>query len=43
MQKLWVEAYRPNTTADYVWRDVEQRVQVETWIKTKTIPHILLS
>lgn len=43
MQKLWVEAYRPKTTADYVWRDADQRKQVETWVKDKSIPHILLS
>lgn len=43
MQKLWVEAYRPSTTADYVWQDADQRMQVETWVKSKSIPHILLS
>ena len=43
MKKLWVEAYRPNTVDGYVFRDAEQRKQVETWIKDKTIPHLLFS
>jgi len=43
MKKLWVEAYRPKTIDGYVFRDAEQRKQVETWIKDKTIPHLLFS
>jgi replication factor C small subunit len=43
MKKLWVEAYRPKTISEYVWKDEDQRRQVETWVKQKSIPHILLS
>jgi len=43
MKKLWVEAYRPKTIDGYVFRDAEQRKQVETWVKDKTIPHLLFS
>lgn len=40
---LWVEKYRPKTVADYVFRDVAQRKQVNTWIKEGSIPHLLFS
>jgi replication factor C small subunit len=43
MKELWVEKYRPNSIDGYVWRDNAQRRQVETWIKEKSIPHLLLS
>jgi DNA polymerase III delta prime subunit len=43
MKQLWVELYRPKTIDDYVWRDQDQKAQVEQWIKEKSIPHILLS
>jgi replication factor C small subunit len=43
MKELWVEKYRPKTLHEYVWRDDEQKKQVQTWIKEKSIPHLLLS
>ena len=43
MKKLWVEAYRPKTVGDYVFRDDAQRRQVQSWIKEGSIPHLLLS
>lgn len=43
MKELWVEKYRPNKISGYVFRDEHQRKQVETWIKDKSIPHLLLS
>lgn len=43
MKQLWTELYRPKTINDYVWRDEEQKSQVEQWVKEKSIPHILLS
>lgn len=43
MKELWVEKYRPKKIDEYVWRDANQRKQVETWIKDKSIPHLLLS
>ena len=43
MKELWVEKYRPKTVDGYVFRDEAQRNQVNTWIKDKTIPHLLFS
>ena len=43
MKTLWVEKYRPNTLEGYVFRDDNQKAQVEGWIKNKTIPHLLFS
>jgi len=43
MKELWVEKYRPKTVSGYVFRDAAQRKQVETWIKDKSIPHLLFS
>lgn len=43
MKELWVEKYRPKTVKGYVFRDEAQRNQVNTWIKEKTIPHLLFS
>lgn len=42
-KQLWVEKYRPKTVDGYVFRDEHQRRQIETWIKEKSIPHLLLS
>ena len=43
MKELWVEKYRPTTVDSYVFRDDAQRNQVATWIKDKSIPHLLFS
>ena len=43
MKELWVEKYRPKTVEGYVFRDDHQRKQINTWIKDKSIPHLLLS
>ena len=43
MTDLWVEKYRPNTVDGYVFVDDSQREQVQSWIKSKSIPHLLLS
>ena len=43
MNNLWVEKYRPNTLDGYVFRDSNQRQQIENWIREKTIPHLLFS
>lgn len=40
---LWVEKYRPKTIDGYVFRDENQRRQVNNWVKEKNIPHLLLS
>jgi replication factor C small subunit len=41
--KLWVESYRPQTIADYVFVNERQKNQVEGWVKDGSIPHLLLS
>jgi replication factor C small subunit len=43
MKQLWVEQYRPNTIDGYVFRDENQKKQIQTWIKDKSIPHLMLS
>lgn len=43
MIELWSEKYRPKTVAEYVFTDANQRKQVDSWVRDKTIPHILLS
>ena len=43
MKQLWAEKYRPKSVNEYVFRDKTQRRQVESWIKDKSIPHLLLS
>lgn len=43
MKQLWTEKYRPNTINDYVFKDENQREQVEFWVKEQSIPHIILS
>ena len=43
MNTLWVEKHRPNTLDGYVFRDDNQKKQVQQWMKDKTIPHLLFS
>lgn len=43
MQELWVEKYRPSTVDGYVFVDEAQREQVNSWIQSGSIPHLLLS
>ena len=43
MNELWVEKWRPKTIDGYVFVDDNQRTQVESWIKNKSIPHLLFS
>ena len=43
MKELWVEKYRPKTLDGYVFRDEHQKVQIQTWIKDKSIPHLIFS
>lgn len=43
MKDLWTEKYRPKTINQYVFRDGHQRVQVESWVKDGSIPHLLFS
>ena len=43
MKELWVEKYRPATVDGYVFVDQTQREQVESWIRDRSIPHLMLS
>lgn len=43
MKELWTEKYRPRTLADYVFRDEAQRQQVQSWVTSGSIPHLLFS
>jgi DNA polymerase III delta prime subunit len=43
MKELWTEKYRPSTLDGYVFKDSAQKEQIESWIKGKTIPHLLFS
>ena len=43
MKELWVEKYRPATLDGYVFTDANQRAEIESWIKEKSIPHLLFS
>lgn len=43
MKELWTEKYRPQDLDGYVFRDEAQRQQVEAWIKSGSIPHLLFS
>jgi replication factor C small subunit len=43
MKQLWVEKYRPDTVDGYVFTNDQQRAEVESWISTKSIPHLMLS
>ena len=43
MKELWVEKYRPKNINEYVFRDENQKQQIESWIKDQSIPHLLFS
>lgn len=43
MKELWTEKYRPRTLEDYVFRDQDQKKQVQGWVKSGAIPHLLFS
>src|SRR6056300_298138 len=43
MKELWVEKYRPKSLDGYVFRDEQQRKQAKSWVKEKSIPHLLFS
>ncbi len=39
---LWTERYRPQDISGYVFTDEEVKQQVESWIRDRSIPHLLL-
>jgi len=40
---LWVEKWRPNTINEYVFRDENLKKQMETWVKEKSLPTLMLT
>jgi DNA polymerase III delta prime subunit len=42
-KEIWTEKYRPKKIADYVFRDAQQKSQVQSWVKDGSIPHLLFS
>lgn len=42
LNTLWVEKYRPRTLDDYVFTNEDTRDLVNQWIKSRSIPHVLL-
>jgi len=43
MKELWTEKYRPRRISEYVFRDEDQKNLIMSWIKDKSIPHLLFS
>ena len=43
MNDLWIESYRPHSLNGYVFRDPNQKAQVEQWVQQKSIPHLHFS
>jgi len=42
-KQLWVEKWRPQTIEEYVFKDEAQKRQVTSWVKERSIPHLLFS
>lgn len=43
MKKIWAESYRPKSIQEYVFKDKNQKKQIEKWIAAGALPHILLT
>jgi len=43
VKELWVEKYRPPKLDGYVFKDKNQRKQVDRWLAEGALPHMLLS
>jgi|TARA_A200000159_G_scaffold153227_2_gene164976 DNA polymerase III delta prime subunit len=43
LKELWVEKYRPSNIGQYVFRDEKQKHQVQSWVESGAIPHLLFS
>lgn len=41
-QDLWTEKHRPKALEDYVWSSDAQKLTVESWIKERKLPNIML-
>lgn len=43
MKELWTEKWRPPKLDGYVFKDKNQKKQIEAWIASGALPHMLLS
>jgi len=43
LKELWVEKYRPAKLDGYVFKDKNQKKQIERWLEAGALPHMLLS
>lgn len=43
MRELWTELYRPKGLDGYVFKDRKQRTQIDKWLESGALPHMLLS
>lgn len=43
MKELWTEKYRPTSITEYVFKDDAQKRQVDSWVKNKSIGHLLFT
>lgn len=43
MKELWVEKWRPKKIQDYVFKDDDQKAQVQSWINSGAISHLIFS
>ena len=43
ISNTWTERYRPDAIADYVWTDENQKAQVESWVRDRELPNLLIS
>lgn len=43
MKELWVDKYRPPQKDGYVFKDSKQKKQIDKWIISGALPHMLLS
>jgi hypothetical protein len=43
IKQLWVESYRPKTLDGYVFSTANQKQQLESWVKDKSIPNLIFS
>jgi DNA polymerase III delta prime subunit len=43
LKELWTEKYRPAGIKGYVFKDAKQKHQIEKWVKSGALPHMLLS
>lgn len=42
-KELWVDKFNPTTLDGFVYKDAQQKEQIEKWVSEKSIPHLLLS